>query len=165
MSVNLGKVVQSLDYTATNASPARLRIQTVVEEDGLVGSTFHSSWLRVTHLALWNDSLSMIKLQLDFTQATLGATTARIANAAAAGTTTGATWHVWQALGNDPSAGPPVPIVGLSTTLTIPNLQRGFTAEIRLPLIPSSADVPIVTILSADGFPAPWTSTPGPQFY
>jgi hypothetical protein len=124
MSVRLGAVRKATHQTpvepGNNAKvPAVLfHVQVVKDTDGIISASA-SEWVRITHLAEWNNDATEVCVFLQFAVGTTGS--------------------VWT------QAGQTTPITFDCANVAIPAISRGFTAEIRVP----KSTIKSVSIVSA----------------
>ncbi len=152
-SVDLDKILSSQDYVLVNAangvSLQTLRSQVVTDANVTTASPtgLNTSWLRITHLGITNNSMSNITIEVVFP-------------------TTYAGQYIWQALGPNGAGASAYPIdANGRATLTIPNINRSFTAEIRLPQV-TALTKPGVNVVSVEGFNGitPVATPPKPKY-
>jgi hypothetical protein len=129
-SVDLDQILLSKDFQATFDAGQRsiVRVQVVTDASDVIHGSFDSAWLRVTHTGIANNSLSKIMLTVQFPSSAVGK----------------------KVLVQGGTRFETVPSGG-KMTLTIPSLDRGFTAEIQIPK-PGKDGPPVVQGLTASGF-------------
>ena len=130
-AVDLGEMLDSRDFVgaAGGATKPVLRTQVVTDKSDVVSGAFNSSWLRVTHTGEASNALRNVSVTVQFPPLAVGRPVL----------VQGATRQV------------EVPASG-ELVLSIPVLDRGFTAEVRIPKASRQDGIPEVTKVSAEGF-------------
>jgi hypothetical protein len=103
-------------------------VQVVTDASDVIHGSFDSGWLRVTHTGIANNSLSKVALTVQFPPSAVGK----------------------KVLVQGAAKFETVPTGG-KMTLTIPSLDRGFTAEIQIPK-PGKDGPPMVQSVTATDF-------------